>query len=204
MLRTVANFDRIGEENAFAVLARANALAAEGRDIINLGIGQGDMGVTPLQMARYVAAVGNKGKLVTPHLVDSLRHPESGATVFPDLPPAKDIPIEEKYFDLVRQGMRMVMEQGTGVAAQIPGIPSGGKTGTAQNPPNPDHGWFAGFSGKPGGTPEIVVNESSREACCAYAASQVASRARSSTSRDDRCRASDVGCQGVGILLPDT
>jgi aspartate/methionine/tyrosine aminotransferase len=42
MLRTVANFDRIGEENAFAVLARANALAAQGRDIINLGIGQPD------------------------------------------------------------------------------------------------------------------------------------------------------------------
>ena len=42
MLKTVADFDRIGEENAFAVLARANALAAQGRDIINLGIGQPD------------------------------------------------------------------------------------------------------------------------------------------------------------------
>ena len=41
-VQTVSNFDRIGEENAFAVLARANALAAEGRDIINLGIGQPD------------------------------------------------------------------------------------------------------------------------------------------------------------------
>jgi aspartate aminotransferase len=42
MLRTIAGFDRIGEENAFAVLARATALAAQGRDIINLGIGQPD------------------------------------------------------------------------------------------------------------------------------------------------------------------
>src|SRR5262245_3662375 len=42
MLRTIAAFDRIGEENAFAALARANALAAQGRDIINLGIGQPD------------------------------------------------------------------------------------------------------------------------------------------------------------------
>ena len=42
MLRTVPNFDRIGEENAFAVLARANALIAQGRDVINLGIGQPD------------------------------------------------------------------------------------------------------------------------------------------------------------------
>src|SRR5665213_231799 len=42
MLKTIAAFDRIGEENAFAVLARANALASQGRDIINLGIGQPD------------------------------------------------------------------------------------------------------------------------------------------------------------------
>ncbi|MBJ3775933.1 pyridoxal phosphate-dependent aminotransferase [Acuticoccus mangrovi] len=47
MLHTVAGFDRIGEENAFAVLARANALAAEGRDIINLGIGQPDFPTPP-------------------------------------------------------------------------------------------------------------------------------------------------------------
>ena len=42
MLKTIAAFDRIGEENAFAVLARANELAAQGRDIISLGIGQPD------------------------------------------------------------------------------------------------------------------------------------------------------------------
>ena len=42
MLKTIAAFDRIGEENAFAVLARASALAAKGRDIISLGIGQPD------------------------------------------------------------------------------------------------------------------------------------------------------------------
>src|ERR671924_2402734 len=42
MLRTVRAFERIGEENAFAVLARATTLAAQGRDIINLGIGQPD------------------------------------------------------------------------------------------------------------------------------------------------------------------
>ncbi len=47
MLQTVAGFDRIGEENAFAVLARATALAAQGRDIINLGIGQPDFATPP-------------------------------------------------------------------------------------------------------------------------------------------------------------
>jgi aspartate aminotransferase len=47
MLKTIAAFDRIGEENAFAVLARATALAAQGRDIINLGIGQPDFSTPP-------------------------------------------------------------------------------------------------------------------------------------------------------------
>jgi aspartate aminotransferase len=47
MLRTVAAFDRIGEENAFAVLARATALSAQGRDIVNLGIGQPDFSTPP-------------------------------------------------------------------------------------------------------------------------------------------------------------
>ena len=42
MLKTIAAFDRIGEENAFTVLARANSLIAQGRDVINLGIGQPD------------------------------------------------------------------------------------------------------------------------------------------------------------------
>ena len=47
MLKTIASFDRMGEENAFAVLARATALAAQGRDIINLGIGQPDFPTPP-------------------------------------------------------------------------------------------------------------------------------------------------------------
>src|SRR5919107_5171031 len=47
MLKTIAAFDRMGEENAFAVLARATALAAQGRDIVNLGIGQPDFPTPP-------------------------------------------------------------------------------------------------------------------------------------------------------------
>src|ERR1700735_578084 len=69
MLKTIAAFDHLGEENAFAVLARANALAAQGKDIINLGIGQPDFR-TPDHIAEaaikaikdghhgYTAAVG--------------------------------------------------------------------------------------------------------------------------------------------------
>lgn len=101
---------------------------------INLGIGQGDMGVTPLQMARYVAAIANRGKLMPPHLVTKLEHPETGDVVYPTLPAPREIPIEERHFDVIREGMRAVMEAGTGYWHQIPGITSAGKTGTAQAP----------------------------------------------------------------------
>lgn len=57
MFRTVANFDRIGEENAFAVLARATELAARGRDIVNLGIGQPDFPTPPHVAEAAVKAI---------------------------------------------------------------------------------------------------------------------------------------------------
>ncbi|HET6566891.1 MAG TPA: penicillin-binding protein 2 [Rhodothermales bacterium] len=99
---------------------------------LSMGIGQGDMAVTPLQLARYVSAVANGGTLYAPHMVDELWNPETGDRLHPSLPAPRRIPIKKEYFDMVRQGMRLVMEQGTGRLAQIPGIPSGGKTGTAQ------------------------------------------------------------------------
>ena len=99
---------------------------------INLGVGQGDMGVTPLQLARYVAAVANRGMLYTPHLVTRMVHQETGETLYPKIPAPEKLPIDEAHFDVVREGMKRVMEAGTGKWIQIPGIPSGGKTGTAQ------------------------------------------------------------------------
>ncbi|MFQ5572026.1 MAG: penicillin-binding transpeptidase domain-containing protein, partial [Rhodothermales bacterium] len=123
---------------------------------MNLGIGQGNMGVTPLQLARYIAAVANRGTLHAPHLVDYLRHPETGEIIRPDLPPPELIPIREEYFDVVRDGMRLVMEEGTGVLAQIPGIPSAGKTGTAQAPGGmEDHSVFVLFA--PFDDPQIAI-----------------------------------------------
>lgn len=125
---------------------------------LNLGIGQGNMGVTPLQLARYVAAVGNGGTLHPPHLVRELRHPETGEVLRPALPPSRQIPIEKQYFDLVREGMKRVMEAGTGRGVQIPGIPAGGKTGTAQSPPgrgDKDDSVFIIFA--PWDDPQIAV-----------------------------------------------
>lgn len=124
---------------------------------LSLGIGQGNMGVTPLQMARYIAAVGNKGTLVTPHLVDKLVNPETGDVIYPDLPPPAKIDIKEEYFDLVKEGTKRVMELGTGRLAQIPDITSGGKTGTAQAPGQGriDHSVFVMFA--PWDEPKIAI-----------------------------------------------
>ena len=61
MLKTVAAFERIGEENAFAVLARATELAQQGRDIINLGIGQPDF-ATPPRIVEAEVKAGRDGQ----------------------------------------------------------------------------------------------------------------------------------------------
>ncbi len=101
---------------------------------INLGIGQGNMGATPFELARYVGIVGAAGRKPAPHLIRELRHPETGETIRPTIPAPETLPIKDEYFQLVRDGMRGVMERGTGRSLQIPNILSGGKTGTAQAP----------------------------------------------------------------------
>lgn len=100
---------------------------------INLGIGQGDMKVTPLQLARYMGIVATGGTIAAPHLVRKMVNPRTGSEIHPDMPPPQRVPIKEEYFDLVRLGMKRVMEEGTGYTLQVPGIASGGKTGTAQS-----------------------------------------------------------------------
>jgi penicillin-binding protein 2 len=122
---------------------------------VNLGIGQGDMSVTPMQLARYTAAIANGGTLHPPHFVRKMVHPETGQVVRPDLPPSEEVGIRDEHFATVREGMRRVMEEGTGQWVQIPGIASAGKTGTAQNPHGKDHSLFIMFA--PFDDPEIAI-----------------------------------------------
>jgi len=122
---------------------------------VNLGIGQGDLAVTPLQLARYAAALANKGTLPSPHFVRSMVHPRTGETHPANVPAPQQIPIDSAHFETVREGMRRVMTDGTGEWVQIPNIPSAGKTGTAQNPHGEDHSLFIMFA--PYDDPEIAV-----------------------------------------------
>ena len=147
--------------------------------LMNLGVGQGDMGVTPLQLVRYIAAVANGGWLHEPRLVSFLANPATGDTIH-FAPEPVHIPVDTAYFSLVRQGLKRVMETGTGRAMQIPGIASGGKTGTAQAPMGmTDHSVFVMFA--PYEEPRIAVavqceNTGSSGMCAAPIASLLAER----------------------------
>ncbi len=113
--------------------------------IISLGIGQGEMGVSPMQMVRYAAALGNSGTLLQPRFISAYRDKNSGAIA--ELTPIQEkLPISQSTFNLVRNGMLLAVENGTGGRARVPGIKVAGKTGTAQNPHGEDHAWFICFA----------------------------------------------------------
>ena len=100
--------------------------------IMNLGVGQGDVLVTPLQLARYMGAIANGGTLVTPHFVRSMVDPETGERVEPEYPDPVQVDLNETYLEMVREGMRRVVSDKS-EWLDIPGIPSMAKTGSAEN-----------------------------------------------------------------------
>lgn len=122
----------------------------------SLGIGQGELGVTPLQMACYAMVLANAGEFHQPHTVRSLIG--KGST-----PPntlafqSRRIPMAPETWDVIREGMRRAVELpgGTGGFARVKGMEVAGKTGTAQNSHGPDHAWFVGFA--PYDQPRIAI-----------------------------------------------
>lgn len=122
---------------------------------VNLGIGQGNMGTTPLQLARYTAAIGNGGTLVTPHLIKEQVESATGRRVEPIHRRARRIPIEPRHWAVVREGMEAVVTAGTARRSQIEGITMAGKTGTAQNPRGDDHAVFIAYA--PADRPRVAV-----------------------------------------------
>lgn len=121
--------------------------------IISLAIGQGEILLTPLQMANVAATIANRGYFYTPHLVKGIG-------------PKMEIPekyrirhqtsVDTQYFRTLIDGMERVPKPGgTAGASAIPGIVICGKTGTAQNPHGKDHSLFIAFA--PRENPKIAI-----------------------------------------------
>ena len=152
----------IGEETAGLVPSDDyyNRVYGKGKwtlgNVVSLGIGQGELGVSPLQMARYTAALANGGTLVQPHAVNFIRNKRIN-TLHQIDHRSSPVGIDRKFIDLVREGMRRCVEEpgGTGGLARIPGVVSAGKTGTAENPHGLSHSWYIGFA--PVDTPKIAI-----------------------------------------------
>lgn len=113
--------------------------------IRSLSIGQGELLVTPLQLANQAAAIANKGYYITPHFTknDSMQ-----SNIF-------HTSINKKHFDVVHRGMAQVMKKGTGKLYNVPKLKICGKTGTVQNPHGDDHSLFIGFA--PMDNPQIAI-----------------------------------------------
>lgn len=119
-------------------------------DVMSLAIGQGPNSQTVLNMASFYAAIAGNGRGVPPHLVAT----DSLANRAPNI----DTGLDAQQLTNIWAGLQLVTEEdGTAVQSSLARYKLYGKTGTAQNPQGPDHGWFTGFAGLPNGTPEIVV-----------------------------------------------
>lgn len=135
-----------------------NKMYGKGRwralSVISLGIGQGEMGVTPLQMANYCATLANRGWYYLPHAVKKVGNKPTAA-YNPRFGKKHYTKVRKEYFDIVVDAMANVMTNGTGRIAQIDSIKLGGKTGTAQNPHGKDHSIFICFG--PVDNPKIAI-----------------------------------------------
>jgi penicillin-binding protein 2 len=119
-------------------------------DIANLSIGQGDMQVTPLQMAQAMAIVANGGRFYQTRLVRQVQAPDQRIVTAYELREKRSLDVSEETMDQIREAMIDVVNgpSGTGHEAQLDGAEVAGKTGTAQwGPKNKERtaAWFAGF-----------------------------------------------------------
>jgi len=124
--------------------------------IISLAIGQGELAVTPLQMANLAAIIANKGYYLTPHVVKAIE----GESITPDYHQKHFTSIDSVYFRYIIEGMDLAVNgvPGSGSTARIAALPDiriCGKTGTAQNPHGKDHSVFFAFA--PKDDPKIAI-----------------------------------------------
>lgn len=113
----------------------------------SLSIGQGELGVTPLQLANLSAMIANRGYYYTPHIIKETEGEKGIDARFTERHYST---IDSIHFEAVADGMEGAVNQpgGTAWRARVSGFTVCGKTGTAENPPNPDHSLFIAFAPK--------------------------------------------------------
>ncbi|MCR9154655.1 MAG: penicillin-binding protein 2 [Bacteroidetes bacterium] len=120
---------------------------------ISLGIGQGELLLTPIQMANMTAAIANRGYYYTPHIVKAI----GGKDIEdPNFTEPKYTTIDSIHFPIVIEGMFDVFENGTARGSRLESITMCGKTGTAENPHGQDHSIFVAFA--PKDDPKIAIS----------------------------------------------
>ena len=121
-----------------------------GLTVISIAIGQGEVTLTPLQIANLGATIANRGHFITPHVVIEVEGEELDSLYrFP-----RKTDVDREYYEVVVKGMRQAVLGGTCRGANIPGIEVCGKTGTAENRGH-DHSVFMGFA--PMDQPKIAI-----------------------------------------------
>ena len=121
--------------------------------IMSIGIGQGELDLTTLQMANLATIIANRGYYITPHLVKGFSNPK--IQLAPAYSIKKQVRIDSSHFETVIDGMRQAILYGTGYRANTAGITICGKTGTSQNPHGDDHSVFFAFA--PRENPKIAI-----------------------------------------------
>lgn len=114
--------------------------------IMSIGIGQGELDLTTLQMANLAAIIANRGFWVTPHIIKGFSDPKR--KIDEDYTVKRLVRIDKEHFDPVIEGMRWAILYGTGHRANTAGISICGKTGTSQNSHGDDHSVFYAFAPK--------------------------------------------------------
>lgn len=127
-------------------------------DTLNLSIGQGELLVTPIKMAQFAAAVASKGKLWRPYYLDRVVNSQTGKVLLSgESEQIGSVDIKDSTWNLIFKALKHTVDTGTAARVKIKGLDVYGKTGTAQNPHGPDHGWFMAFAAPEGKEPEIAV-----------------------------------------------
>ncbi len=117
----------------------------------SLAIGQGELGVTPLQMANYASIIANRGFYFTPHIIKKIEND----TIPQEFQIKKEVPIDKKHFETVITGMSQSVQWNLAAMVKIPEIEMCGKTGTVENNQGADHSVFVAFA--PRNNPKIAL-----------------------------------------------